>query len=230
MGDARIKSGVKEEISFAAAPASTPPQPWEAALEKGFFAEILDNFATMIDPQQEDEFLDVGCKTGALTRRLAGACRLAVGVDDSLGAVLRAGEICWNTHVVKVQFYHAPLTSLPLKLAHFNRCAAVNVLFTSPDPLEILREMARVTRPKGRIFLLEPSERLTEETMNHFIRQQGIAGHTALFMVEWSRQTALHKPLAAEKIKSLLSEAQFIMHDEKELMNGLALTIEAQKL
>ena len=201
----------------------------EQALEMGYFAEILDNLAALINPQSGDEFLDLGCYNGALVRRLAPACKLAVGVTEERETALRASELSWNRHVSGVQFFCAPLNRLPFKLAHFNSVSAVNVLFQRNDPETVIAEMKRVAVPKGQLFFLEPSDLMNAESMDHFISQQGITGYSAQFMVNWGKLAEDKKPRPRQDVEETMISAGLEIVDAKPLMNGLAYIIACKK-
>jgi SAM-dependent methyltransferase len=98
--------------------------------------------------------LDVGCGSGHFTRHAAARCPTAevigLDLDASRIAFARAqpgaGQLC---------FEHGDMTALPFAAGRFdlvfNRFALVHLR----DPLAALREMARVTRPGGRVVAFD---------------------------------------------------------------------------
>ena len=67
--------------------------------------------------------------------------------------------------------------------ASFDACVAMYVASVAPDPAAMLGEMRRVTRPGGRLVVL-----------NHFSRRGGWAEGAERFLSRWSRQLGF-KPL-----------------------------------
>jgi SAM-dependent methyltransferase len=107
-------------------------------------APLLVSFAGV---GQGDTVLDVGCGTGALTIAAAqvSAARLT-GVDPSSAYVDAARR---RTSDDRVQFLVGDAAALGFADATFDRVLSLLVLNFLPDPGRALREMIRVTRPKG---------------------------------------------------------------------------------
>jgi SAM-dependent methyltransferase len=101
--------------------------------------------------------LDVGCGTGLLATRLAGAGYDVTGVDPSEGMleVLRA-------RATEVDGVHGSGTALPFADDTFDLVLSVAVMHHIADPDEVhraLAEMVRVAKPSGRILLWDHNPR-----------------------------------------------------------------------
>lgn len=98
------------------------------------------------------KILDIGCGTGRWLRRYSKAGFAAIGIDATQHMLQRANEI--GTHSPLVV---ASAQNLPFKDAAFDLISSVTVVqhVVPIDQPKILREMARVLRPGGRILLLE---------------------------------------------------------------------------
>lgn len=121
--------------------------------------------AEAIWPQEEPIFerhplgrvkvLDVGCGTGEITARLAAkypeASFLGVDVDDQ--HLIRAGIRC-EAFGYRVRFEVADAMSLQYDDDAFDFVVCRHVLQTVPDPVKVLEEIRRVTRPGGRVHLI----------------------------------------------------------------------------
>lgn len=99
--------------------------------------------------------LDAGCGTGEFTARVAdwlpGAEVLGVDLVDSSLALAR--QRC-SRFGARVRFEHRSLFSLALPARHFDLVACRHVLQSIPRVDEALAELARVTRPGGRLHLI----------------------------------------------------------------------------
>lgn len=92
------------------------------------------------------DVLEVGCGTGLILKELARTGRTATGVDLSAGML---------SHAVRrgLRVTQGSATELPFADASFDVVCSFKVLAHVPDIERALREMARVTRPGGRLYL-----------------------------------------------------------------------------
>ena len=117
--------------------------------DHGYHKLIDDQAAAIVRRYSADkDVLEVGCGTGLVLQRVAPHCRTAKGVDLSPGMLARARE-----RGLDVQ--EGSATALPFADASFDRVLAVTVLCFVDDPARTLAEMARVTRPGGRVIVGE---------------------------------------------------------------------------
>ncbi|MCU0661432.1 MAG: class I SAM-dependent methyltransferase [Myxococcota bacterium] len=119
---------------------------YEKQRHHGYHAMLDDLETSLIAPHCEGrQVLEVGCGTGLIMERLAGAkaspSRL-LGVDLSMGMVRKARE---RGHGV----VQGSATALPFGDERFDVAYSVKVLAHVPDIRAALSEMARVLRPGG---------------------------------------------------------------------------------
>lgn len=129
--------------------------------------------------------LDVGCGVGhwgqRLFRYLPESSEL-VGVDHE-GAFLvtaraRAAERGWAE---RASYVEADVAALPFPDDHFDIATCQTVLMHVGDPTAVLREMARVVRPGGRIAVAEPHNGLS--VLSEYWHHPHVDPHTALELV-----------------------------------------------
>lgn len=113
-----------------------------------FSAQLAGRLAGLLEVSAGQRALDVGCGPGALTGRLVdllGAERVAA-VDPSQRFV----DACRDHHPA-ADVRLASAEALPFADAAFDAAGACLVVHFMDDPVAGLEEMARVTRPGGRV-------------------------------------------------------------------------------
>jgi SAM-dependent methyltransferase len=101
--------------------------------------------------------LDVGCGTGALALRLERAGYEMVGIDPSEGMLRVMRE-----HAPGVEAVLGSGTELPFEEGEFDLALSVAAMHHIADPEAVRRalaEMARVTRPGGRVLIWDHNPR-----------------------------------------------------------------------
>lgn len=94
--------------------------------------------------------LEVGCGTGALLEEFPPARRMGLhGVDMSLSVLREAAQ-----HAPGVALLCADGQALPYPAACFDLTFCHYLLLWVPDPLRVLTEMRRITRPGGAVLAL----------------------------------------------------------------------------
>lgn len=145
-------------MSPAAAPTAIGPKVYESwrttslgavteAIEQGLILELMGDV-------KGARVLDIGCGDGVLTCAVASRGARVSGVDPdptmldaARGRAERAG--------VKADFMDGRIERLPFTDASFDMVAAVTVLCFVDDAPAAMREMVRVLRPGGGLFLGE---------------------------------------------------------------------------
>lgn len=96
--------------------------------------------------------IDVGCGAGEVARELAGAGADVVALDHSAGAVAAAAE---RHDGSAVRYVTGDVLALDFPDASFDGVRCERVLQHLADPDLAIREMARITRPGGRVCLID---------------------------------------------------------------------------
>jgi SAM-dependent methyltransferase len=101
--------------------------------------------------------LEVGCGSGVVVRDLAalvGRRGEVVGVDSSRAVLAAARRLCRpSVPGGRVVLRVADGTRLPFAADRFDVALAITVILHVAEPIAVVREMARVTRPGGRVGL-----------------------------------------------------------------------------
>ncbi len=129
-----------------------------AALERAQLhrAQGIADAVARYTPMAGATVLDVGCQTGALPIALARRGARVIGADVCprllSGAALRA-----RSHGVTAAFVCAHAERLPFGDESFSAVTFIDVIEHVHDPRAAVREIARVLRPGGVLYLLGPN-------------------------------------------------------------------------
>jgi ubiquinone/menaquinone biosynthesis C-methylase UbiE len=124
----------------------------------GQLDEIKRRIQQQLEVGKGQFVLDVGCGTGDDARDLSalvGPSGRTVGVDASTTMVQEARRRAAG-FAVPVAFAIGDAQALPFAAASFDACRAERVLQHLRHPALAVSEMARVTRPGGRVVACEP--------------------------------------------------------------------------
>ena len=122
------------------------------ALQAERRAALEARVGRLLAPLRGDErALDVGCGTGALAHVLAPLVGEVVGVDSSEEYLAAAREDA----PAGCTFVRGDAEALPFPYGDFDLVGCLRVLHHVPRPELVVSELARVTRPGGRILLAD---------------------------------------------------------------------------
>jgi ubiquinone/menaquinone biosynthesis C-methylase UbiE len=119
---------------------------WRDPIQKGSFEAL--------ELKPGDRLLDVGCGTGAASRRAAAVAGSVVGADLSSEMLKEARQLARG--IDNVTFVQADAEALPLEDASFTAILCTNSFHHYPNPAAAIGEMARVLAPGGRLLVGDP--------------------------------------------------------------------------
>lgn len=171
--------------------------------------QMHDHFVARVSKLRPGRLLDAGCGCGYLGAKLAPLCGAYHGVDLSFKALALAREL-----VPGGRFSQGSLCVLPYADGGFDCVVCEEVLEHIPDCDRAVAELARVTRPGGRVLISMPNPLNPDIAYSFFIR-----GRYTRQPYEWpiSRQRLAHKAAQA----GLRVKEFFSCHYRPPLARGL---------
>jgi SAM-dependent methyltransferase len=97
--------------------------------------------------------LDGGCAEGYLARELARRGAKAIGID-SCGPLINAAREAAESEGLAVDYQVADLADIPSADASYDVVVLNHVVHDMEDPAAVFAEIARVTRPGGRLVIM----------------------------------------------------------------------------
>lgn len=108
--------------------------------------------------KEGEVLLDVGCGPGYFTipaARVVGAAGRVYAIDISLEMLMRVGQHVFAEGLANVTPVVSKETNIPLPDGCADTALLVNVLHEAEDPQALLAEIRRLTRPGGRLLILD---------------------------------------------------------------------------
>jgi ubiquinone/menaquinone biosynthesis C-methylase UbiE len=167
------------------------------------FSETAENYAASMapslrtmavavvqraQPQAGELILDAGTGTGVGAAAALRRGRRVFGVDAAAGMLAIARREVPGARFVRADFAHLPFAG-----RFFNVVISVHALHFAVDPVEVLTEWRRVTRPGGRLSLSVPGPRsaLSFRLFDPIYRRHGLARRvevpTRRELIAWAR-------------------------------------------
>ncbi|WP_368504015.1 class I SAM-dependent methyltransferase [Alkalihalophilus sp. As8PL] len=195
-----------------------------------WLSQVHDQLKEMSTSWLDKDVLDVGCGTGRLlTRGLNEANRL-VGVDLSPEMISAAKELFESLEATNKSFFKVgDAYELPFQNGEFDCVLSTCVMFLLPEPDKGIKEMLRVTKDKGHIVMLNPSETMNMEQASAYADLHNITGFEKETLVKWSNISTRRHRYSEETLTDLLMKlgAKKVRH--QSVLNGLAMITLAVK-
>ena len=115
-------------------------------------ADIHERVMERLDPQPGERWLDLACGTGAVAERAAARGAQVTGVDLAPALIETARERATELGL-EIDYQVGDCERLALPDASFDTVSSTCGVMFAPDHAATARELARVTRPGGRLVL-----------------------------------------------------------------------------
>ena len=149
-----------------------------AARQDARAPELAERVRAFVLPRGDEHCLDVGCGAGALALALAPHVADVVGIDR----VPELLELARERAPANATFAEGDAERLTFEDASFDLTGTLRTLHHVPRPELVLAELTRVTRPGGRVLVVDqvaPADPLEALAVDRFERARD-PGHTRL--------------------------------------------------
>jgi ubiquinone/menaquinone biosynthesis C-methylase UbiE len=143
--------------------------------------EVLAEKVEFAKPQPHELVLDVACGPGAFVLAVAPRVSFAMGIDLTPEMLRQARQFQAEKGIVNGVFTLADADHLPFPDASFDLVSCQHAIHHITKPEPVLLEMLRVTKPEGRLLILDPLAPESDskfELFNHIERLRD-ASHTS---------------------------------------------------
>jgi len=118
--------------------------------------EVLTEKVEFARPLPHELVLDVACGPGAFVLAVAPRVSFAVGIDLTPEMLRQARQFQAEKQIANAVFACADADQLPFPNASFDLVSCQHAFHHITKPEPILLEMLRVTKPQGRLLILDP--------------------------------------------------------------------------
>jgi ubiquinone/menaquinone biosynthesis C-methylase UbiE len=117
--------------------------------------EVLERLLRAARCGPEDATLDVACGPGIVACAFARVARHSTGIDLTPAMLEQARKVQVEEGLTNMTWDRGDVTSLPYQDGQFDVVTCRYAFHHLPDPLVVLREMARVCRSGGRVVVAD---------------------------------------------------------------------------
>ena len=117
--------------------------------------DTFERIVRAVGATYQDTVLDVACGTGVVVFQLAKTAKRVVGLDLTGEMLQRARKQRHEQGIANVRFVLGEAEALPFPDDRFDATVCRMSVHHFADPARVLAEMARVTRPGGRLVIAD---------------------------------------------------------------------------
>jgi ubiquinone/menaquinone biosynthesis C-methylase UbiE len=113
-----------------------------------YVISITEKLLSFVSVKEKQNYLEIGCGDGAVSRHIAKKYRLNVTGTDVDPEMIRFAKKNID-NIQNIQFLVTGATDLPFQDNNFDIVLSFGVLHHIPNWLDVLKEIKRVLKPKG---------------------------------------------------------------------------------
>lgn len=160
-------------------------------------AEVESAIVNMLGDEMPETLLDIGTGTGRMLQLLGPRVQDAVGVDQSHDMLSVARTNLSDARYGNCNVRQADMYQLPFENASFDLVVLHMVLHFADEPVDVVREAARVLRPGGCFLIVDFAPHEMEDLRTHHAHRR--LGFRAEEVEGWARASGL-QPIDAHEL------------------------------
>ena len=118
--------------------------------------EVLKEKVDFARPQPTDVVLDIACGPGAFVLAVAPRVHSARGIDLTPEMLRRARGYQAENQISNAAFVRGDAEQIPFPDGSFDLVSCQCTFHHLPKPQAVIKEMLRVTKPQGRLMIIDP--------------------------------------------------------------------------
>lgn len=130
--------------------------------------EVEQRLVEALGERELGTLLDIGTGTGRMAELFASGAARIFALDKNLEMLRVARAKLQHLPTAQIELVQGDFADLPFEAASFDTVLLHQVLHFSPDPAQALAEAARVTRPHGRIAIVDFAAHDREELRSRY--------------------------------------------------------------
>lgn len=162
---------------------------------------------------------DVGCGPGRILMRGIGEARELTGVDLSPEMIKAAKQNLGDRATLLTGDAYA----LPFSDDSFDLTLSTCVMFLLPEPEKGISEMIRVTKPSGKVAMLNPARKMCVEEAERYADSHDMQGFEKETLLKWSNVSTRRHRYEPNQLSSFLKDFGLNSIEHHEVLDGLAL-------
>ncbi|WP_353626174.1 class I SAM-dependent methyltransferase [Bacillus sp. JCM 19041] len=167
---------------------------------------------------------DIGCGTGRLLLRGISEANELAGVDLSAGMVQRANGLFQAEGVSETaKAIVGDAMDLPLARDHYDLVFSTCVLFLLPDPQQGIKELSRILKPKGTLFLLNPAPEMDQKSAEAYANKHNFSELETVYLLKWATVSERRHRKSKQQLNEMLFTAGIGEVVHFSVLDGLGL-------
>lgn len=221
MSDPHTKIIAEHRARFAAMVPEQMPRLFNRLFEAPFYSSMHAAWLELLGLPEylvaRGTVIDVGCGPGGLAALLADTGLQVTGIDRS-ETMLAAARTRSGSSGLSLRFMQGDATALPLDDGSVGVAMCSSLLNVLEQPVLALREMGRVTGPRGVVSALLPTPALTESAARAYAARHSLDPEDAALLELWAGPAP---KTAQPKIRAWFAEAGLSPVRTDALLDGM---------
>ena len=196
---------------------------FEGSHRTALFEGLMRAFVKFVAPPPTWTVLDLGCGPGGLARILASSVAQVVGVDTDPNVIESARQAAMNEGLANLTFERGKLAALPYPSGQFDAVLAANLLYQFSNPLDGVREMARVTHSGGTVAMINPAIKMTMDLAKAQLEKYMWTDFERGMLISWASYVDAGKVFTEQHATTLFTQSGLIEVQTAATMDGMFL-------